>query len=39
MMSQGGFDHSKDNSNALLNRDEFAFKIHTVADFFASLSK
>jgi hypothetical protein len=37
MMSQGGFDHSKDNSNALLNRDEFAFKTHSVADFFASL--
>ncbi|ORY47185.1 NmrA-like family-domain-containing protein [Leucosporidium creatinivorum] len=39
MMSQGGFDHSKDNSNALLNRGEFAFETHSVADFFASLSK
>lgn len=39
MMSQGGFDHSKDNSNDLLNRGEFAFKTHSVASFFKSLSK
>ncbi|GAA5913082.1 hypothetical protein JCM6882_005556 [Rhodosporidiobolus microsporus] len=33
MMSMGGFDHTKDSANELLNVGDFAFKPKTVADF------
>jgi hypothetical protein len=35
---QGAFDYDKDNSNALLNRGEFAFVPTTLADFFKQLA-